>query len=264
MKKETFINIKGIITGMICAICLFATSQGGLKAQTIRFNGGSCVQDTIVKIRQGFARVDFKYTLDEDARADTLRVLLDQGQLLAGSRKYKAAGIVFEADEQGGISTKKNGTVSLTFFIPDNVKVESLKFVLPEQELLSEYIAFQKANPNYLDGIWSGEKKRALNTFSMQYTISGNKMLFEGKSKHANRSFTAEGQMYYNENTIILIPGKATVNGKEIENFSKQPKYIWHYTVTGNALRLEGGRLFSKGGLIWENTGEFHKTILQE
>jgi hypothetical protein len=263
MEKETFINRRGIITGMICAICLFAMSQG-LKAQTIQFNGGSCVQDTIVKIRTGFARVDLKYTLDEDAQADALLVLFNKGQLLVGSRKYKAAGIVFEADEQGNISTKKNGTVSLTFSIPDNVKVESLKFVLDEQEQMNEYIAFQKANPNYLDGIWSGEKKRALNTFFMQYTISGNKMLFEGKSKQVNRSFTAEGQLFYNENTIVLIPEKATANGKEIKNFSKQPKYIWHYTVTGNALHLEGGRLFSKGGLIWENTGEFHKTIIQE
>jgi len=117
-----------------------------------------------------------------------------------------------------------------------------------------------EADPNRFDGTWKGEKKRLMNTFFMQYTIAGNRMVFEGKSKSAGmKTFVAEGSIMYNENTIIFIPEKANIDGKEVKNFSKEKPYIWYYTLTDNELHLEGGRLFGKT-LIWENTGNFSKT----
>ena len=125
---------------------------------------------------------------------------------------------------------------------------------------LKEFLAFREANPNHLDGIWKGEKKRAMNTFFMQYTIDGDKIMFEGKSKHAGmRPFVAEGSLLYSENIIIFFPEKAYNKGVEVENFSKQSRYVWYYTKTNDELILEGGRLFDNKGLIWENTGKFHK-----
>ena len=130
-----------------------------------------------------------------------------------------------------------------------------------QKKKLKEFLAFQEANPNHLDGIWKGEKKRAMNTFFMQYTIDGDKIMFEGKSKHAGmKPFVAEGTMFYSENIIIFFPEKAYNKSVEVENFSKQPKYVWYYTKTNDELILEGGRLFDNKGLIWENTGKLHKT----
>ncbi|MDR3340664.1 MAG: hypothetical protein LBT25_11360 [Candidatus Symbiothrix sp.] len=135
-------TLNGVVTGMICAICLFAMSQG-LTAQTIQFKGGSCVLDTVVEISGGFvakyARVGFKYTLDENAKVDVLYVLLEKGQFVANRKKYKANSIAFDA-EQGEISTKKNGVVSLIVSIPNEVKIESLKFVFNKQEIPLKHI----------------------------------------------------------------------------------------------------------------------------
>jgi len=125
-----------------------------------------------------------------------------------------------------------------------------------------DFLQFQKQNPIHLDGTWSGEKKRALNTFFMRYIIKENRIAFGGESKHARmRPFVAEGRLFYSENIVILMPEKAYNNGKEVENFSEQPKYIWYYTKTDDELFLEGGRLFDNKGLIWENTGIFHRVI---
>ena len=73
------------------------------------------------------------------------------------------------------------------------------------------------------------------------------------------KAFIAEGRLLYNENIIIMFPEKATANGKEVENFNSEPKYIWYYTLTDGVLHIEGGRTFNKGGRIWENTGKFSK-----
>ena len=129
-----------------------------------------------------------------------------------------------------------------------------------QKKKLKEFLVFQEANPNHLDGIWKGEKKRAMNTFFIQYTIDDDKIMFEGKSKHAGmRPFVAEGLMFYSENIIIFFPEKAYNKGVEVENFSKQPKYVWYYTKTNDELILEGGRLFDNKGLIWENTGNLRR-----
>ncbi|MDR1197726.1 MAG: hypothetical protein LBK94_01765 [Prevotellaceae bacterium] len=129
---------KGAVIGMICAICLFATAHG-LSAQTIQFQGGYCMPDTVVETTGGtmgrYVRVDFKYTLDENATMTALTALLDKGQFVAGKKKYKANGIVFDAANEEEMKTNKNGTVSLTVFMPNTVKMESVKFVLGKQEV---------------------------------------------------------------------------------------------------------------------------------
>jgi hypothetical protein len=130
-----------------------------------------------------------------------------------------------------------------------------------QREKVNEYLAFQEANPTRLEGTWSGKGKRALSTPLIKYAFTGNKMTYEGKNKQ--KMFVAEGRLFYNENTIVLIPGKAYANGEELEKFGKQPNYVWYYTITNDALELEGGRPFVKGLSRWENNGEFRKIILQ-
>jgi len=126
-----------------------------------------------------------------------------------------------------------------------------------QQEKSKNYLAYQAANPNRLEGMWKGEKKRAMNTFFIQYTFSENKMEYEGISKQAGmRPYVMEGRLLFNENTIIFIPEKATDKGKEVKNF--KTKYIWYYTVTDNVLHLEGSGLIGSS-VIWETDGEFHK-----
>ncbi len=148
----------------------------------------------------------------------------------------------------------------------DRKKSEKYELVIEEDsdnkiEYLRALMEYTEANPDRLNGTWNGEKKRLMNTFFIQYTLEGNKMAYEGKSKHAGmKAFVAEGRLLYNENILIMFPEKATANGKEVEHFSKEPQYIWYYTITDHVLHIEGGRLFEKGGLIWENTGEFRKT----
>lgn len=148
----------------------------------------------------------------------------------------------------------------------DSAHVNSVKNVgkinIDEQARKRDYLAFQAANPNLLDGVWNCEKKRAMNTFYMQYSIEGDRIVFEGTNKRLPNPIVAEGRLFYNENTIIFVPEKATANGKEIKDFSSQPKYVWYYTLTDNVLHIEGGRRFgnTKGfGPVWENTGEFYK-----
>jgi hypothetical protein len=93
----------------------------------------------------------------------------------------------------------------------------------------------------------------------MKYTIEGNKMVFEGKNKHAGmRTLVVEGHIFYNENTIILIPGQVYENGKESKIVDGELKYVWYYTVGNDELFLEGGKLFGKT-FIWENNGNLHK-----
>jgi hypothetical protein len=148
----------------------------------------------------------------------------------------------------------------------DSSSKDTIRFFVAEDDnahndltKLKAYQAYQKANPNRLQGTWIGEKKRLLNTFYMRYVFDGRKIIFEGKNKHAGmRPFVAEGRLVFNENTIILIPEQAHENGEEAKNFEKEPIYIWRYSLLGDLLQIEGGRLFGTT-FIWENTGEFRK-----
>lgn len=73
-----------------------------------------------------------------------------------------------------------------------------------------------------------------------------------------------EGRLLYNDNTIVLIFEKATVNGKEEKNYAiraktDDPYFIWYYTLTDGVLHLESNRKFQSGIRMWENDGELRK-----
>lgn len=137
-------------------------------------------------------------------------------------------------------------------------KEEVDNYHLNEQQK-KDFLAFHASHPNHLDGTWKGEKKRLMNKFAMQYTFSGDTLKYEGKSKTLkNRPFKAEGNMIYNENTIVFFPQKGFDKEREVKSFSDEPPFIWYYKIDGDIMQIEGGRLFGKA-FIWENTGTFHK-----
>ncbi len=127
-----------------------------------------------------------------------------------------------------------------------------------------EFAAFQRANPGLLEGTWSGEDKTLLNRFTMRYTISGDRITFEGTNN--KNLITAEGRLAYTENAIIMFPERAIGKGKEVKKFAEQLPYIWKYTLDGDVLRLEGvefigmfSRPFGAGATLWESRGELHR-----
>lgn len=124
------------------------------------------------------------------------------------------------------------------------------------------YLSYQEANPNRLNGTWKGEGKRLLTTFLNQYSFDGSRMKFEGESKKPKQTFVVEGEMMYNENTIIFFPERAIHKGKEVKNFNKRADramYIWYYTLADNELQLEECSHFFIGTQSWVNTGNFQK-----
>lgn len=135
-------------------------------------------------------------------------------------------------------------------------------------EYIGSFKTYPAANPDRLEGTWSGEKKRPLLTpYRMQCTVTGDRMVFE--TQMDKRLFVLEGTIFYNENTIVLLPDKATVNGKDAENFgiaptagayNTQPKYIWYYTLSDGILNL-GMPLAT--GRMKNNDVEFRRTNQQ-
>jgi hypothetical protein len=178
--------------------------------------------------------------------------------------------------QKGAIMEKKNGVIeyeidTLVFNFEEGKhytingsidKDKRIDFSIKETDTAA-YSAYQKANPNRLNGTWSGEIKRLATNSSNQYSFNGNRMKFEGDSKYSKQTFAVEGSIMYNENTIIFFPEKAAVKGKEVENFnSRQDRtvYIWYYTLADNELHLENGDPFLVGLKSWENNGVFRKT----
>ena len=140
-------------------------------------------------------------------------------------------------------------------------KENKIEFSIKETDI-TPYLVYQTANPNRLDGTWSGEGKRLLTTFLNQYSFDGSRMKFEGESKNPKQTFVVEGKIMYNENTIIFFPESAKHKGKEVKNFNNRADrtaYIWHYTLTDNELHIEEGNLFFIGTQSWVNTGNFKK-----
>ena len=136
-----------------------------------------------------------------------------------------------------------------------------IDFSIKETDI-TPYLAYQTANPNRLDGTWSGEGKRLLTTFLNQYYFDGSRLKFAGESKKPKQTFVVEGKIMYNENTIIFFPESARHKGKEVKNFNSRADravYIWHYTFTNNELHIEEGSPFLIGTQSWVNTGIFQK-----
>ncbi len=139
-----------------------------------------------------------------------------------------------------------------------------------KMEYIRSFLSYPESNPDRLEGTWSGETRRAMTSYSMLCRITGDRMVFESKS--GKREFAVEGAIYYNENTIILVPDKATANGKDAEDFGLKAKigdlyhpdialkYVWYYTLTDGMLHLESNRKPTVRGLMWENDGQLRRT----
>ena len=169
---------------------------------------------------------------------------------ISGARKYEVDTVTFNFEE--GKYYTINNRVD---------KENKIEFSIKETDI-APYLAYQKAHPNRLDGRWSGEEKRLLTTFLIQYYIDGNRMKFEGESKNPKQTLVVEGKMMYNENTIIFFPESASQKGEEIKNFNGRADrlaYVWYYTLTNNELHIEEGSPFFIGTQVWVNTGNFQK-----
>jgi hypothetical protein len=110
-----------------------------------------------------------------------------------------------------------------------------IDFFIKESET-DAYVAYQEANSNRFDGIWSAIDGKRKTTFS----FDGKKIKFE--EQNGRNVFFAEGTIMYNEYTIIFTLEKATVNGKEVKKADIDTPYIWYYTLTDNVLHLKEGR----------------------
>ena len=161
-----------------------------------------------------------------------------------------------------------SSTSSIRFFITDLTDPSLLEYT---QKLMTSHSAeieemkatlrifheYTKANEGLIEGRWIGETKRLMNTFYIEYDFSGNRMIYNGKSKHAGmRPYVMEGNFLFNENIIILLPEKVLDNEKETNNFKEQ--YKWFYSINGDVLQLEGGGTVGSA-FIWETDGKFQK-----
>lgn len=135
-------------------------------------------------------------------------------------------------------------------------------FTVEETDITTPYVAYQTANPNRLDGVWSGDGKYLMTSYLNKYYFDGSRLKFEGKKKNQKHTFVVEGKLMYNENTIIFFPEIAFLKGKEVKNFNKRADrvvYIWYYTLTDNELKIEEGNHFFVGLQLWVNNGNFKK-----
>jgi hypothetical protein len=122
----------------------------------------------------------------------------------------------------------------------------------------AKYLEYSEEHPARLDGVWVREKKSKNDPY-LKFTFNGDRITYEG-TYNVPGTFIAEGRLYYNENTIIMIPLRATRKGKEVKKFDRERSYIWYYKMEGGQLNLvESDRRF-QSVYVWENTGEFTKT----
>jgi len=146
------------ISGKSIQTCKYSVYE--VVSQTVQFEGVSCVLDTIIELPRGSDNkdvlIDFKYTLDENTTMDALKALLKEGQIAVGRKKYKATSLMKRTEmsiENPCISIsykpllmpkeqkeeiEKNGIVTLSFFIPEEIKVEL--FLFKKQEFSLKYI----------------------------------------------------------------------------------------------------------------------------
>jgi hypothetical protein len=171
----------------------------------------------------------------------------------------KCYSVGFERNAENGFTQVGLITDTAVLARAENAMAKYKDSIEKMRERQKEYRTFQEANPNHLNGIWSGEKKRMMNTFLIKYTIEGGKMIFEGKNKLINRPLVVEGRFVYNENTIVFTPENVTVNGKAIDLVGNQSKFVWYYTLKNGVLHLEGGNAFLAKELRWENTGDLRR-----
>ena len=157
---------------------------------------------------------------------------------------------------------------SVHFFISEITDInqhtdiqEKARIARVEAQDRNEFVSYPKSNPYRFEGTWKGITKRMTRAYDNQYVFFGEKMTFELKSK-GMKPYVMEGHVSFNENTLVFISEKITVNGKVVPNLQQQQKFIWYYTLIDDELSLEGGSLTSGLGSIdsiWKTDGKYHK-----
>jgi len=157
---------------------------------------------------------------------------------------------------------------SVRFFITEIIDInqrtdiqEKVRIARVESQDRNEFVSYPKSNPYRFEGTWKGITKRMTRAYDNQYVFSEDKMTFELKSK-GMKPYVMEGHVSYNENALVFISEKITINGKVVPNLQQQQTFIWYYTLTDGVLRLEGGSLtrgFGSIDSIWKTDGEYHK-----
>lgn len=121
----------------------------------------------------------------------------------------------------------------------------------------ADYADFMQADLGRLAGTWSMENKTIRGQFTNRVAFDGDRMRYEGIVPGTRWDFVAEGTFIYNENTIIMFPETATVNGKDrMKTFGGEP-HIWYYTLTDGRLTIDDD-MPRVGG--WGANGTFDKT----
>ena len=161
--------------------------------------------------------------------------------LKTGAKKYEVETLVLN------FRLGKYYTIDSRIDAEKNVVVD---FSIKETDT-NAYVAYQEANPNRFDGVWSSSEGKRKTTFS----FDGKKMKFQ--EQNSKTVYIAEGSIMYNENTIIFTTEKAVEKGKAVKNANDMP-YIWYYTLTDNVLHLKEGRT---GRNVLENKFKWLSTV---
>jgi hypothetical protein len=146
--------------------------------------------------------------------------------------------------------------------IPKYIKWAEQQMKLYDREsairMRPDYLKFSKEHPAHLEGVWNDERKVKLSAITQKYTFKGDRMTYEAKYELGG-TLVAEGRLYYNEFSIIMVPERAWHKGKQIEDFDREPNFIWYYTLEGNTLNLiDSNREYSRS-VVWKNTGKLTK-----
>ena len=106
-------------------------------------------------------------------------------------------------------------------------------------EETTNYLTYQEANPNKFEGTWSGVKKVVGYHWAYHYSFDGKKLKYVYEYVRHPKPAGYEGSVIYDENTIIFIPEKAFINGKEKNNdFYLSKVFTLDYTLTDNELQI--------------------------
>jgi hypothetical protein len=202
------------------------------------------IKQFVVKAGMASFRVKYETMYEKSDEADVV-FHFEEGKIYLLSRRIKTVN-------------------KLDFFIEEVTDPEKIEYAMRQMKIYdrenirareAKYLEYSEAHPARLDGVWTGKKKSRYDP-GMKFTINGDRITYEG-ARTANDIFIAEGRLFYNGNTMIMIPQRATRKGKEITDFNREADYVWYYKMEDGQLNLlESSRRFYNV-YTWENTGEF-------
>ena len=141
MKKTVFLALIVLgVTFMVFAVHAGESAPKQVKA--ILFEGGSCEFHSLNKsssIMKGFEAIDLylKYSLKQGVETDSLKVLKNDGELVApDGKRYKAMLDVSGKFNSKDGAEKDTPVYIMVFPVPKSVDAETLKLVYKNQELL--------------------------------------------------------------------------------------------------------------------------------